>query len=154
MKIHALLFLLPFAAAAGPVDETPIPDPDVGQHGMVGERLRMIMENISGTVHDTGSVDADRQKLTRDGLDDMVEAVQELMYFAEFMTLNPPRRDLGENQIVTFRALASQLYTEALNVRDIARDYDLATHDFELLNSAYERLYQTCAACHELFRDR
>jgi hypothetical protein len=154
MKLHALLLLVPFATAAGPVDETPIPDPDVGQHGMVGERLRMIMENINATVHDTGSVDGDRDKLTRNGLDDMIEAVQELMYFAEFMTLNPPRRDLGENQIVTFRALASQLYTEALNVRDIARDYDLATHDFELLNSAYERLYQTCAACHELFRDR
>jgi hypothetical protein len=87
-------------------------------------------------------------------MDDMTEAVEELLYFAEFMTLNPPRRDLGDNQIVTFRALASQLYTEALNVRDIARDYSLATYDFELLNTAYERMYQTCAACHELFRDR
>ena len=154
MRFHVLLILLPLAAAAAPEGDMSIPDPDVGQHGMVGERLRMIMENISGTVHDTGSVDADRDRLTRDGLDDMVEAVQDLMYFAEFMTLNPPRRDLGDNQIVTFRALATRLYDEALSVRDIARDYNLATHDFELLNSAYERLYQTCAACHELFRDR
>jgi mono/diheme cytochrome c family protein len=85
---------------------------------------------------------------------DMIEAVEELLYFAEFMSMNPPRRDLGENQMVTFRALASQLYTEALNVRDIARDYNLSTYDFDLLNTAYERMYQTCAACHELFRDR
>ena len=154
MRFPALLLMLPLTAVAWAAAETPAPDPDVGQHGMVGERLRMIMENINFSIHDANSVDTEKERLTRDGMDDMVEAVGELLYFAEFMTLNPPRRDLGENQIVTFRALASQLYTEALNVRDIAQDYNLSTYDFDLLNSAYERMYRTCAACHELFRDR
>ena len=154
MKLPVLLLLLcPLAALAQGGDETPVPDPDISRHGMVGERLQMIMQNINSRIHDANSVEEDRDRLTQDGMDDMTEAVEELLYFAEFMTLNPPRQDLGDNQVVTFRALASQLYTEALNVRDIARDYDLATYDFGLLNSAYERMYRTCAACHELFRD-
>jgi hypothetical protein len=154
MRFHFALLLLPLAAFAGTVDDTPIPDPEISRHGMAGERLQMIMQNINFSIHDANSVEAEGEKLTGDRMADMVEAAEELLYFAGFMSLNPPRRDLGENQIVTFRALASQLYTEALNVRDIAQDYDLTTYDFDLLNSAYERLYQTCAACHELFRDR
>jgi hypothetical protein len=153
MRLHLLLLLLPLAAGAESPDDAPVPVPEPGQHGMVGERLRMIMENINFSIHDANDVDAQREPIAAERMDDMVDAVQELMFFAEFMNLNPPRRDLGENQIVTFRALATRLYDEALSIRDIALDYDLATHDFELLNSAYERLYQTCAACHELFRD-
>jgi hypothetical protein len=154
MKLPVLLLLLPLAAFAGGADETPIPDPDLSRHGMVGERLQMIMQNINASIHDSTNVDEQGEKVGEEDMPDMIEAVEELLYFAEFMSMNPPRRDLGENQMVTFRALASQLYTEALNVRDIARDYNLSTYDFDLLNTAYERMYQTCAACHELFRDR
>jgi len=154
VKMPVLLLLFPLVAFAGADDDTPIPDPEISRHGMVGERLQLIMQNIRAGVHDINDVEASGEPLTQERLDDMVEAVQDLMYFAEFMSLNPPRLDLGENQIVTFRALASQLYTEALNVRGIAESYNLDSRDFELLDSAYERMYQTCAACHELFRDR
>lgn len=153
MKLPVLLLLVPLLALAGVDDDTPIPDPDVSRHGMVGERLQLVMQNIRASVHDINDVEGSSEALTQDRLDDMVEAVQDLMFFAEFMSMNPPRRDLGENQIVTFRALASQLYTEALNVRDLAQSYTPDSRDFELLDSSYERMYRTCAACHELFRD-
>jgi hypothetical protein len=54
---------------------------------------------------------------------------------------------------VTYGALASQLYTETLNVRSLTGGISPGNHEYHLLESAVERLYQTCVACHKLFRD-
>jgi cytochrome c556 len=155
MKHAIILSLLMLAAVpACAAEDQPAAGEKMEQHGVASERLRTIMERINLSVHDNNNVDAIGEPIGRQDMADMVEAVEELLYHAELMSTGLSRPDFTAKQIVTFRALAAQLYTEALNVRDTAEASRLETYDFNLLNSAYERLYQTCTACHDLFRDR
>ena len=97
------------------------------------------------------------KNLSQDELTDLIESVEELLFYAEIMSTKIPETELEENQAVIFRAMAGQLYDEALNVQQIANNYDFRVIDSaqnRLLNEAYLRLDRTCAACHQLFRDK
>lgn len=123
-------------------------------HAVPGERLRNIMQNINLTIHDSTNPDTQTDRINKQDMEDMIEAVEELLFYAEMMSTDLPRPELNKNELVTFRALAGQLYTEALNIQQTARDYEMDTYDYELLNLSYRRLNETCAACHQMFRDR
>ena len=120
-------------------------------HAIASERLSNIMQNLNQTVTNTNDPDNIPEEIIEEDLDDMREAVEELLFHAEMLSTEIPGPDLDETGIVTFRALSGQLYTETLNIKQIAENYSVT--DQELLYSAYERLYQTCAACHDLFSD-
>ena len=151
ISLLALLSCIVFNVAAG---AEPPPAAAGEMHGGASERLQAIMQHIKVTTHDTGNVDTAGARPGNEGMADMIEAVEEQLFHAELMTSEPPRQGLTQNQQTVFRALASQLYTETLDVQQVAQNYNVSTYDFNLLEAAYERLYQTCAACHELFRDR
>ena len=123
-------------------------------HAVPGERLRSIMQNINLTIHDSTNPDTQTERINKQDMEDMIEAVEELLFYAEMMSTDLPRPELNKNELVTFRALAGQLYTEALNIQQTARDYDMDTYDYELLNISYRRLNETCSACHQMFRDK
>ena len=130
------------------------PKEEVKLHGLSGERLRTIMQGINLTIHDSTNVDTQTDKLKQQNMDDMIEAVEELLFHAEMMSTDLPVSNLTESDVVVFRALAGQLYTEALNIQQTSRDYDFDTYDYELLDVSYRQLNQTCIACHEMFRDK
>jgi predicted double-glycine peptidase len=123
-------------------------------HGLSGERLRTIMQDISLTIHDSTNVDTQTDKLKQQSMDDMIEAVEELLFHAEMMSTDLPVSNLTESDVIVFRALAGQLYTEALNIQQTSRNYDFDTYDYELLDVNYHRLNQACIACHQMFRDK
>lgn len=127
---------------------------NAGSHAVPGERLRSIMQNINLTIHDSTNPDTQTERINKQDMEDMIEAVEELLFYAEMMSTELPRSELNKSDLVTFRALAGQLYTEALNIQQTAKDYNLETYDYELLNISYRRLNETCAACHQLFRDK
>jgi hypothetical protein len=154
MKPVLILILLALATApAGAAeelrDETGPRVPSVSSN-----RLRAIMDSINRSVADDTDSGAIPGAIDPAQLAQLIEAIEELLYHAELMSGESAPRKLGDSEVVTFRALASQLYTEALNVRTIAAGNPVDTYDFNLLNAAHERLYQTCTACHDLFRDR
>lgn len=119
-----------------------------------GERLRTIMQNINLTIHDSTNVDTQTDKIGSQDMEDMIEVVEELIFYAEMMSTDIPNLELSEIEIVTFRELAGQLYTEALNIQQTANDYNLDNYNYELLDVNYRRLNETCATCHRIFRDR
>ncbi len=124
-------------------------------HAESSERLIAIMRNMFSIVHEEGI--SEDKNLSESQLADMVEAVEELLFYAEIMSSRIPETELEENEAVIFRAMAGQLYDEALNVQQIANNYDFNVVDTtqnRLLNEAYVRLERTCAACHQLFRDK
>jgi len=59
-----------------------------------------------------------------------------------------PENQLNAEEQVTFKAMANQLHNETLQL--LGTD---ATRSYIELNSSYQRLQQTCTACHNLFRD-
>ena len=146
-----LTFMLSLALAAGAADQGPETEEDIPAHGIASERLKNIMQNLNQSVTDTRNPDNQPEDIADLDLQDMQEAVEELLFHAELLTTDIPQPELDDTSLVTFRAIASQLYTETLNIKQIAERY--SANDQDLLYSAYHRLYQTCAACHDLFRD-
>lgn len=151
MKYFLPLILLLTTGVIFANDEDSNRETAPASHALASERLRNIMQNLNQTVADTNNPDNVPEEIIEQDLDDMREAVEELLFHAEMLSTEVPGPDLDDSKIVTFRAIAGQLYTETLNVKQIAENYSAT--DQELLYSAYERLYQTCAACHDLFRD-
>lgn len=146
--IFLLLFLL---APINPLFAQDSETANINKHGFSSERLRSIMQKLKLTVTDSTDPDYQPEDIASTDLEDMQEAVEELLFHAELLSTELPEQGLDESGVVTFRAIASQLYTETLNIKQITENY--STNDQDLLYSAYHRLYQTCAACHDLFRD-
>lgn len=151
MKRVAILALLITGTLPGSAAEPPPATGDAARHAISSERLKSVMEGIHASILqrlEEGGVEGAEVA----GLADLAGAVEELLYHAELLTPETAPQALSTSDIVTFRALASQLYTEALAVRDIATAAPSTNYEFNQLEVAYERLYQTCAACHALFR--
>lgn len=150
MNRVVILALLITGTLPGSAAEPPAPG-DAARHAVSSERLKSVMDGIHDSILqrlEEGGVEGTEVA----GLADLTGAVEELLYHAELLTPETAPQKLSTSDIVTFRALASQLYTEALNVRDIAAAAPSTAYEFNQLEITYERLYQTCAACHALFR--
>ncbi len=149
MKPLLLLLTLMLAAAVSPAaPAASSAGPTVGS-----DRLRNIMDEINRHLADDTDTGAVPGETDAGQLAELTAAIEELLYHAELMSTDAAPRGLDANQVVTFRALASQLYSEVLNLRAIAEPAPVTTYDFNLLNAAQERLFETCTACHALFRD-
>lgn len=123
-------------------------------HAESSERLFNIMQRISSFANTPQAAEA--ISFTEEELSDLIETVEELLFYAELMALKVPTNQLEENNSVIFNAMASKLYSETLNIEQIIKSYDLHITDYaqnNLLNEAFTRLSQTCNACHQLFRD-
>jgi len=124
-------------------------------HAESSDRLITIMQKIS-SLSNNKSIE-EPIKLSEEDTIDLIEAVEELLFYAELMSIAVPATELEENKAVVFRAMASQLYDEALNIQQLTRNYDLHITDNSqehILDQAFVRLSQTCNACHQLFRDK
>ena len=129
--------------ATGPVQEKHT------LHAMSSEKLRVIMQDMYSSAYKSGVPDLQDGKISEEKMADLVEAVEELLFNAEMLSTGQPSVNLNETELATFRAMAGQLYTEVLNLQQLTEYYD-----YHAIEPAYERLNQTCIACHNLFRDR
>ncbi|MBL1141526.1 MAG: cytochrome c [Proteobacteria bacterium] len=123
-------------------------------HAESSERLVNIMEQISSVSNSQNN--EKESGFTEENIVDLVEAVEELLFYAELMSIKVPANKLEESKSVIFSAMANKLYDEALNIQQLTKTYDLEITDYSqenLINEAFNRLSQTCSACHELFRD-
>lgn len=118
-------------------------------HSISSERVRTIMRQLDEASASEEVEHPELGDMQVVYMDDLLEAVEELVISSEMMQSMSPVPDLDENERVTFRAMASQLYTEALYLKAQAETYDYEGADY-----TYERLMQTCVACHSLFRDQ
>jgi len=118
-------------------------------HAISSEKLRVIMQDMYSSAYNSGVPDLQDGKLSEEKMADLVEAVEELLFHAEMLSTGQPSVKLNETELATFRAMAGQLYTETLNLQQLTEYYD-----YHAIEPAYERLNQTCIACHNLFRDR
>ena len=118
-------------------------------HSVSGEKLRVIMQNLHSSLYKDGREPMSMEKIPEDQMADIIEAAEELLFHAELLSMGKPEVELDDNELVTFRAMASQLYTETLNLKQLTEFYD-----FHIIEPAYDRLQQTCIACHSLFRKK
>ncbi|GJM04038.1 MAG: hypothetical protein DHS20C09_00290 [marine bacterium B5-7] len=124
-------------------------------HAESSERLTTIMRRLFSVVHEERI--EENLALTQADLSDLLEAVEELIFYSELMSAKVPESELEINDRVIFNAMASQLYDESLNIQQLTKNYNFDHTDTSKDNIFYdatERLNQTCAACHQLFRDK
>jgi uncharacterized membrane protein len=158
MKISlALIIILLFIAVSiGTNQESNVSSEDNEYllHAESSERLINIMQQISLLANAKNLEET--IKPTEEDMVDLIEAVEELLFYAELMSIKVPATELEESKGVIFSAMASQLYDEALNIQQLTTNYDFHVTDSSqehILDEAYERLSQTCIACHQLFRN-
>ncbi len=124
-------------------------------HAESSERLVSIMRRLFSITHDERV--EENLNLTKADANDLSEVVEELLFYAELMSTKVPSTELEENQQVIFSAMANQLYDESYNMQQLVKNYDFDVADSgqeHIFYTAFERLNRTCAACHQLFRDR
>lgn len=124
-------------------------------HVESSERLTTIMRRLFSVIHEERI--EENLEFTKTDMSDLLEAVEELLFYSELMSAKVPESELEVNDRVIFSAMANQLYDESLNIQQLARNYNFDHADSSkdhIFYDATERLNQTCAACHQLFRDK
>ncbi len=155
--LFAFMVLFISVAACGDnsdPENTGMTDPSTVQqkhsmHAMSSEKLRVIMQDMYSSAYRSGVPDIQDSKISDEQMTDLIEAVEELLFHAELLSTGEPGVKLDETELTTFRAVAGQLYTEALNLQQLTEYYD-----YHAIEPAYKRLNQTCIACHNLFRGK
>ncbi len=151
-----LFFLISSTSTTYGLDDNSSPDRnDPIAHAESSERLTKIMRRLFSVVHEERI--QENLELTQDDMSDLLEAVEELIFYSELMSAKVPDSELEVNDQVIFRALANLLYDESLNIQQLTKNYNIDHTDSSKDNIFYdatERLNQTCAACHQLFRDK
>ena len=124
-------------------------------HTDSSERLANIMQQISSIAETQQG--SELIEFTEEEMTDLTEAVEELLFFAELMALKVPATENEESKNVIFSAVASKLYDETLNIQQLIKSYNLDATDYsekQLFSEAFNRLRQTCNACHQYFREK
>ena len=88
LLLVANLYVSNTAEASEP--ETTSPENRIALHAPPGERLRLIMQNINLTIHDSTNIDSQSDRISKQDMDDMIEVVEELLFYAEMMSTDLP----------------------------------------------------------------
>ena len=105
------------------------------------DQLRGIMQRLNMLAYDREYTQLEIYKLRAKQIDQLVDVASELVSNTNRLTNILNEAGLGEEEQLTFKAMANQLYEEALNLQ----------HD---VNGSSQQLLDTCKTCHKLFRSR
>jgi len=135
------LILLYVSSTAGMGQQRP------ALHGIYNEKLKTIMLRMNQLVYEREMTALQVQEVREQHLKQLIDTVTDLVKAAEVLTDAVPGIELNREDQVIFRAMASQLFREAQNIGVLVEEKNYAA-----LDPAYQRLNETCNACHSLFR--
>ena len=150
MKKLLIFFILSLSAGTCISDEN-VAEPTVrsrAPHAIQSEKLRSIMRNLNSSLKGSKHSDIEKRPVDEDQMSVLIKTVGELLQSAEAMANEPPDTKFEKYKQIGFRALANNLYTETLNLKNVLDD----NNRFELIEPAYLRLDETCKGCHDTFR--
>ncbi len=136
-KTLFLFFLLFFSSIA--ITAEPDQENVLKLHVIYSENIQKIMQRLSLSVYDN--------ELTMEQIEDLFDIASELYLAATNLKQALPGIDLSVSEKNIFENIAKQLQVEANNLGYMAQQ-----NDYKGMKIVYERLNNTCAACHELFR--
>lgn len=140
--VKTLLVLLIFIISAAWAEQQ-----QPALHGIYSEKLKTIMLRMNQLVYEREMTALQVQEARERHLKELINTVSELVKAAEVLTDAVPGIELKKEDQVIFRAMANQLYSEAQNIGNMVEE-----KDYSSLDPAYQRLNETCNACHSLFR--
>ena len=116
-------------------------------HGIYSEKLRTIMQRMNLLVYEREMTALQVQETRNETLQQLINTVAELVKASEGLTDAIPGIELSTEDRVVFRAMANQLFREAQTLGVMVDE-----KNYPAVDSAYQRLNETCNACHSLFR--
>ena len=149
-KNYHILFLFICLFSAGAVYSEPESLDQLGElkfHAIYSEEMQDIMQRMNQLIYEKELNESQKKERRMQHLQNLIDTASELVIAAESLTEALPGFALNQMEKDVFQAMAMQLKLEAINIRIFA-EMDSYT-DVDL---AYERLNDTCIACHELFR--
>jgi hypothetical protein len=112
------------------------------------EDIRKIMRRLNALAYEREYTELELDQIRDKNLRALAHAAEDLMEISEQLPEILPDNQLSYEEQVTFKAMARQLHNETLNLLNTG-----STKNYSEIKSGYLRLQQTCAACHNLFRD-
>jgi len=116
-------------------------------HGIYSEKLKTVMLRMNQLVFEREMTALQVLEEREQHLQQLIDAVADLVRAAETLTDAVPGIALIKEDQVVFRAMANQLYREAQAIGVMVEE-----KNYSALDPAYQRLNETCNACHSLFR--
>jgi hypothetical protein len=111
------------------------------------DRLRQIMSRLNELAYEREYTELGLDRLRAKQIDSLVTEAETLVDNADRLPEILTEGELTPEELITFRAVASQLYSEALLIQA-----DIHADSYVNVDEGYRRLRQTCNACHNLFR--
>lgn len=112
------------------------------------EQLRGIMQRLDTLAYEREYTALELQKIRERQIQKLVDVTRELMKSSEQLREIAPDVQVSREDLVTFRAMAAQLHRETLDLEESIQ------HGYAPeLDRGYERMRDTCTACHRLFRE-
>ncbi len=116
-------------------------------HAVSSEKLQDIMHRLNQLTYEKELTPMEISDLRAQHIQRLVETAKDLVSAAEELTDAIPGLSMSFDEQLVFRDMASQLQNEAYNVWYLAEE-----NDFTGMELAYQRMNNTCVACHQLFR--
>ena len=110
--------------------------------------VRIIMRRLNVLAYEREFTELELEKLRARQIKLLAQTAGELAQTAEQLP-EDVQKDLNREDQTTFRAMANQLYSESLRLEKEAE-----ANNYRALNEGYQRLRETCNACHRLFREK
>ena len=110
--------------------------------------IRTIMRRLNMLAYEREYTDLELEQLFKQQIELFINAASELKDSSENLP-NITGNKLNETDVTTFRAMANQLYWETLKLQE-----HINSSHYQETRHSYQRLRETCNACHQLFRDR
>jgi cytochrome c556 len=132
-------FLLIFSSVTIATSAEPEQENVLKLHVIYSEKIQDIMQRLSLSVYD--------EELTMDQIEALFDNASELYVAATSLRQALPGIDLTVAEKSIFENIAKQLQVEANNLGYMAQNSDKKGMEI-----VYDRLNNTCVACHELFR--
>ncbi len=149
MQIHTvmriIIFAILLAGGMAYAESVRIKTPLI--HVIVSDQTQAIMLELNQLMHDRALTELQITELRVKHLNQLVDNIEQLVDAAEELTDAIPGVRMMEENRITFLALARQLQNEADNMKKMAEEYN-----YTGMEPAWQRMLNTCDACHRLFR--
>ncbi len=124
------------------------PEGEARLHAVHSEELLATMQRLNMLVRNREAPVRETDEWRMEYLQSLIDLAGEVTISAEELGKSGVEKEMDRNEQAVFHTLADRLYVEAANIEVQARH-----SNFMQLEDAYNRLDETCNACHRLFRN-
>lgn len=113
------------------------------------DKLIQSMRRLNELAYEREYTELGLDRLRADQIHALVRETEILVNKAKNLSEIVTGGQLTSEERITFRAIASQLHTEAVSLQTA-----ISANNFVNVDAGYRRLQETCNACHNLFRNQ